>query len=100
MQGWIDGIASETLPMSVENVIARVVGIGPSELVRVAAVHLDQFRVVFHLRVVGRDRFDLECGTGCERARFEAAVHARDELRELAHPCERAPSTVRPRAPG
>ena len=46
-------------------------------------VQLDDLDVVLHLRVVGRDAFDVEPRAGRERAGLEAVMHARQEVGEL-----------------
>ena len=83
MHGWIDGIASETLPMSVENVMSSSTASGRPRSCALRAVQVDELDVVLHLRVVGRDAFDVEPRAGRERARLEAVMHARQEVGQL-----------------
>ena len=73
MHGWIDGIASETLPMSVEKVAAPSSDAGRPIAVGVGAVDLGEVVVVLHVRVgAGTRRSIVERRAGRERAGLEA----------------------------
>ena len=94
MHGWIDGIASETLPMSVENVIALVdrrrAGRASCAFARYS---VDELGVVLHVRVVGRDEFDRRARRRlrARRPRSSDATRGRS-VGELVVGAARAPS--------
>ena len=87
--GWIDGIASETLPMSVEPAVrsasARDRGGAelPAERLGVTPIERGELGVVLHLRIRRALGLDGEGRAGRERAGLEAAEDLGLELVEL-----------------
>ena len=93
MHGWIDGIASETLPMSVENVAAPSSRVRSPERVGVGAVQLGEVVVVLHVGVRRAHVGDRERRAGRERAGLEAVVDPRARAARGRRGCATAPST-------
>ena len=96
--GWIDGMACETLPMSVEpakrDISATRLDERPSERLGVAAVERGERGVVPHLRVRRGRAVDAQRASGRQRARLEAAQHLLANVRRGRRACARARSTV------